>query len=134
MRIEVVAGDATRTAGDVLALKYAQARYGLDEHVAELLRRAGRTDAEMSPGPDDFCLLPGPEGFAPASILFVGVASLWELEYEQLRIFARRVLTILARERAETRRLLVTVHGPGYGLDEREAFESQVAGFVDAVQ
>jgi hypothetical protein len=25
------------------------------------------------------------------------------------------------------------VHGPGYGLDEIEAFESQVAGFVDAI-
>ncbi len=27
----------------------------------------------------------------------------------------------------------MTVHGPGYGLDEDEAFESQLAGFLDAI-
>ena len=31
------------------------------------------------------------------------------------------------------RRLALTIHGPGYGLDEVEAFESEVAGVVEAV-
>ncbi len=48
MRIEVIVGDATETAGDVLALKYAQAWYGLDKRVADRLRQEGRRDAEMS--------------------------------------------------------------------------------------
>lgn len=134
MRIEIVAGDATVTAADVLALKYAQNRYGLDELVAEQLRQAGRFDDEMSPGPDSFSILPSPEQIAARNILFVGVNPLWEFGYEQIRAFARRVLVILAGERPETRSLLVTIHGPGYGLDENESFESQVAGFLDAIQ
>jgi len=28
----------------------------------------------------------------------------------------------------------MTVHGPGFGLDEREAFRSQIAGIMDALQ
>ena len=134
MRIEIVAGDATLTPADVLALKYAQDWYGLDDFVAERLRQAGWRDAEMSPGPDSFSILPSPEHISATDILFVGVTPLFEFGYEQIRAFARRVLVILARERPETRSVLVTVHGPGYGLDENEAFESQVAGFLDAIQ
>ena len=44
------------------------------------------------------------------------------------------MLVTLAGELPATRTLLVTVHGPGYGLDENEAFESQVAGFVEAIE
>lgn len=134
MRIEVTAGDAARTAGDVLALKYAQAWYGLDKYVADRLRQEGHGEAEMSPPPDGFRLLSSPAGFAASSVLFVGVSSLWQFDYEQIRAFARKVLATLARELPATRTLLVTVHGPGYGLDENEAFESQVAGFVEAIE
>ena len=51
----------------------------------------------------------------------------------RFRAFARKVLASLAGELPDTRRLVVTVHGPGYGLDEGEAFESQLAGFLDAI-
>jgi hypothetical protein len=133
MRIEVIAGDATQVAADVLALKYAQARYGLDAFVAQQLRQAGRTDADMSPRPEGFRILPSPDGVKAASILFVGVVPLWEFDYERIRAFARKVLATLAGERPKTKTVLVTVHGPGYGLDETEAFASQVAGFLDAI-
>lgn len=134
MRIEVLAGDATMVEADVLALKYAQARYGLDAYVAQRLLEAGHTQEVMSPKPGGFRVLPGPEGVAARRILFVGVEPLWEFEYQQIRAFARKVLVSLAGELPATRRLVVTVHGPGYGLDEGESFESQLAGFLDAVE
>ncbi|MDR4493268.1 MAG: hypothetical protein R3B74_02380 [Nitrospirales bacterium] len=59
---------------------------------------------------------------------------LWDFEYQQIRAFARKVLSSLAGQLPETQKLIVTVHGTGYGLDEDEAFESQLAGFLDAVE
>jgi hypothetical protein len=43
MRIEISEDDATSVRVDVLALKYAQARYGLDSYVYERLLEAGHT-------------------------------------------------------------------------------------------
>lgn len=119
---------------DVLALKYAQARYGLDAYVAQRLQEAGHSEGVMSPKPGGFRVLSGPNGVAARRVLFVGVEPLWNFEYQQIRAFARKVLVSLAGELPETRRLVVTVHGPGYGLDESESFESQLAGFLDAIE
>ena len=38
----------------------------------------------------------------------------------------------LAGRSPEAERVAFTMHGPGYGLDEREAFESLIAGLLDA--
>lgn len=133
MRIEVLSGDVTAIEGDVLALKYAQGRYGLDAHVATLLHEAGHPMSVMSPRPGGFRLLPEVKGVAAKRILFVGVEPLGDFRYQQIRAFARKVLLSLASEAPDTKRLVVTVHGPGYGLDEDEAFESQLAGFLDAI-
>ena len=133
MRIEVVTGDATKIDADVLALKYAQAPYGLDAFVAERLREDGHSDTEMNPKPGGFRILPHVKGIAARRILFVGVERLQRFRYQQIRVFARKVLESLASEVPDTKRLIVTIHGPGYGLDEDEAFESQLAGFLDAI-
>jgi hypothetical protein len=34
---------------------------------------------------------------------------------------------------ADAREICLTLHGPGFGLDETEAFESEVAGLLDAI-
>ena len=133
MRIEVLASDATTVEADVLALKYAQARYGLDAYVAQRLLESGHPQEIMSPKPGGFRILEG-QGVAARHVLFVGVEPLWEFEYQQIRAFARKVLVSLAGQLPDTRRLIVTVHGPGYGLDESESFESQLAGFLDAIE
>lgn len=133
MRIEVVEGDATRIQSDVLALKYAQARYGLDSYVSERLFEAGHDQNAMSPRPGEFLVLPGPPGVSSRQVLFMGVEPLWEFRYRQIRAFARKILSALAGELPNTRDIVVTVHGPGYGLDEVEAFESQVAGLLDGI-
>jgi hypothetical protein len=67
-------------------------------------------------------------------VLLVGVDPLGSFGYEQIRLFSREVMTSLAGALPLARRLLVTIHGPGYGLDENEAFESELAGFLDAVE
>jgi hypothetical protein len=134
MRFEVVHEDATALDGDVLALKYAQAPYGLDAHVSELLSKVGVPEDKRTPRPGGFRLLMSPPGVTAERILFIGVDPLWSFGYEQIRLFSKKVMTSLAGELPFARRVLVTIHGPGYGLDENEAFESQLAGFLDAVE
>jgi hypothetical protein len=69
----------------------------------------------------------------PRSVLFVGVKSLRKFTYAEIRHFARNAMTFLAQKAPDTRSLALTIHGPGYGLDEVEAFESELAGIVEAV-
>jgi hypothetical protein len=134
MRFEVVHGDATALGGDVLALKFAQGQYGLDFKVAQLLANAGEDPKQAIPPPGAFAVLQAPPGLLVSHVLFVGVEPLPSFGYPEIRVFARRVLESLASGLPDTRRVLVTVHGPYYGLDEIEAFESELAGFLDAVQ
>ncbi|MCK4793620.1 MAG: hypothetical protein KAV87_58365 [Desulfobacteraceae bacterium] len=133
MRIEVLQGDATRIQSDVLVLKYAQARFGLDSYVSGKLLEAGHKQKEMSPRPGEFRILHGAPSVSSRQVLFVGVEPLWQFRYRQIRSFGRKTLFALAGELPDTRHIIVTMHGAGYGLDEVEAFESQIAGFLDGI-
>ena len=131
--IEVVEGDALDIDADVLALKYAQKYYGVDELVATRLMQAGVDKTGMKPRIGGFRLVPTNSAIAAKNALFIGVVDLYEFGYREIREFARRVLSSLAGATPEVRHIATTVHGAGYGLDEIEAFEAEVAGFLDAV-
>jgi hypothetical protein len=53
--------------------------------------------------------------------------------YKHLREFAASVLGALAEVAPQTEHLAMTIHGPGFGLDELEALRSQLAGYRDAL-
>lgn len=133
VRIQVVEGDALALDTDVLALKYAQASYGVDAAVAEVLRQAGEAPDHLTPRPDGFRLVAGRDAIGAGHVLFVGVAPLHEFGYRDIRAFARRALTALAGAKADTTHVALTVHGVGNGLDEGEAFEAEIAGLIDAI-
>ncbi|MCP5406927.1 MAG: hypothetical protein H6963_04315 [Chromatiaceae bacterium] len=134
VKIRLLAADALDVDVDVLALKYAQANYGLDTKVSRILTEEGKEPSLMKPKPNGFCLIDGVSGIAARQILFVGVAPLYSFGYAEIREFSRRVLSALAGSAPRTRRIALTLHGAGYGLDENEAFESEVAGLIDAIR
>ena len=117
---------------DALALKYAQAFHGLDRIVAATLMDARHGDLKISPKPGNYVLIPSEGKVAAHQILFVGVVSLNEFEYSEIRAFATRALTILWKEVPDARHVAMTIHGVNYGLDEREAFLAQLGGIMDA--
>jgi hypothetical protein len=124
IRIEVRRGDVLEVKSDVLVLKYAQALYGVDAQAAKALGRESRF-----PKPKAFELVDSSGALAPAHVLFVGVSgSVPRLPYREIRLFTSAALTYLARTYNTIERVTFTIHGPGYGLDEIEAFVSQVAG------
>ena len=95
--------------------------------------RAFDTEVRL-PGPSEFRLQDSPPGIKAERLLFVGVPPLREFGYGEIRAFARRALTALAREMPEAARILLTLYGVGFGLDEKEAFAAEIAGLVDAIR
>lgn len=130
--IEVKQADAVTFEADVLALKHAQALYGLDEKVANQLSQASHS--LRLPKPNKFWIVKNPKVVAAKAILFIGVPPIVDFGYGEIRIFARTVLSRLSKEMPSTATVALTLHGVGYGLDELEAFESEVAGLLDAIR
>ena len=68
------------------------------------------------------------------SVLMFGVASVMDFGYAEIRRFGRDLLAGLLKLAPEARTVGLTIHGPGYGLDEREAFEALIAGLRDGLE
>jgi hypothetical protein len=130
---EVVESDALTFQADVLAVKYAQQHYGVDKAVANALIREYPNLSDTLPKIDGFRFLAARDRVGARAVLFVGVKPLREFGYSDIRDFGRRVLVSLAGEAPQTGHVALTLHGAGYGLDEAEAFESEIAGLMDAV-
>ena len=103
---------------------------GLDEVVASRIS-AGHTQG-ISPQPDQYTLLPSRGEIAAKQALFVGVPPLSLLGYGEIREFVSHAMQILARNMPSAKHIAMTIHGPGYGLDETECFLAQIAGLMDA--
>jgi hypothetical protein len=133
IRIRVQEADALTMEADVLALKYAQALYGIDQAVAYRLVDAGLELNSMLPETNEHRLVPGHGSLGSRYALFVGIPDLLRVDYAELRLLASRTFEILADESVQVRHLVTTIHGPGFGLDEVEAFKAQLAGMLDAI-
>lgn len=130
--VRVEEGDALKYRVDVLALKYAQAFHGLDRAIAARFEEANLDTDPLKPLPGKVALVSS-RGHAMASrLLFCGVAPLGNFRYQQIREFSRTVLNAL-EDTPDIVHLGLTLHGAGYGLDEIEAFEAEIAGLADAV-
>ncbi|MGC2635995.1 MAG: hypothetical protein WA294_02380 [Acidobacteriaceae bacterium] len=130
--VDLKAGDVLATNADVLILKHAQARFGVDAEVLAMIEAEGR-HVEL-PKPGEFRFERGVDGVSAAKILFIGVPPLGQFNYKEIRSFARQALSILAAQEPRAEVALMTIHGAGYGLDELEAFGAEIAGLIDAIR
>lgn len=131
IELSVIHGDAFTVDADVLVAKYAQRTYGLDRAILSNLRDP--SSVPQLPGPGQHLAITGIDKLKARAVLLLGVEPLHLFGYPQIRDFARRALTTLFDAGSQVRTLLLTLHGAGYGLDEIEAFESEVAGLFDAI-
>lgn len=127
VELAVVAADITQRPCDLLVLKHADGFYGVDAIVS---KRLGFT-AGVPAGEASF--LTG-RNIEARKVLYIGVGPLGEFRYPQIRKFGRRALELAARDSGPTQVLCSPLHGPGYGLDDREAFLSLVGGFLDGIE
>lgn len=129
-KIFVKEADIVDFSCDVLVLKFAQSFYGADALVARLL--SSNPSKDVSPPLGKHVLLPSQGKIAAKDVLFVGVVPLYQFDYEQIRKLAKESLRILAKEMPNTAHIAMTIHGVGYGLDEKESFLAQIGGLFDA--
>jgi hypothetical protein len=129
VELKILEADALRYSSDLLVLKYAQRSYGADERAVHI----ARIDAKTLPTIGNSLLVKKPLGMAPRNLLFLGIESIGSFNYRSIRDFSRRALATAAEISSAVREISMTLHGLGFGLDETEAFESEVAGIVEAL-
>jgi hypothetical protein len=127
--IEVIEADGLEYETDALLLKHAQALYGLDEVVAT---RLGVTTEDL-PARDEIRVFRDPKGLGARAVIFVGVHSIWDFTYRDVRRFAFKALGAVREEIPDASTVAMTLHGVGFGLDEVECFEAEIAGILDAI-
>jgi hypothetical protein len=133
IRISVENRDVFSFECDVIALKYAQASFGVDKIMANKLMQESPEALQILPGPGKSAVFAAPSRTSAKQIIFVGVKSLFEFNYIEIRNFTKQVLTDAAIKAPQAKHIAFTLHGAGYGLDETEAFESEIAGIIDAL-
>jgi hypothetical protein len=131
--IKVISDDALVLQTDVLVLKYAQALFGVDHAVTNRLSKLHANLISSLPEFGKFLQIDTFGALGAKEILFVGVEQLFEFRYQNIREFAHRALAHLAKTSPQVENVCFTLHGAGYWLDEIEAFESEIAGIVDAL-
>ena len=134
IKIEIQVADALQFKADILVLKYAQSFYGVDSAAFARLGVLHRGVERKLPKPDDFLLLESQGGLGAEYVLFAGVVDVLQFRYKEIRDFAFRSLKYLSQVKPDAEHICLTLHGAGYGLDEREAFEAEIAGLVDAIE
>ncbi len=132
IEFEVQQGDVTTFDADVIALKFAQGLFGADQAVAGALGCSGDYLRGELSDPGAYRIWRTDGKIKAKLVLFVGTPPLYAFDYGEIRKFAARVLKVLKNVAHTTEHLAMTIHGVGYGLDESEAFRSQLAGCLDA--
>ncbi|HJR80363.1 MAG TPA: hypothetical protein VJ821_09845 [Anaerolineales bacterium] len=133
IHIEIQETDALKIKADVLVLKYAQDFFGADSLAFTRLALLHKNLEKKLPKPSEFLLLESLGSLASNYVLFAGVEGLMKFRYKEIREFAFNSLKELAAIKPEAKYICFTMHGANYGLDETEAFEAEIAGFVDAL-
>jgi hypothetical protein len=132
--VEIVQGDVLEFAADVLALKYAQHYYGSDQAVSEVLLKNGVAADELKPTLGNYALVDSSRVLRCPHVLFVGVPPLLEFGYPEIEKWAHRAIAIVAERYPGAVHVAMTLHGPGFGLDEIEALHAEIRGVLGAAR
>lgn len=130
IEIRILEEDGLTYRADALVLKHAQALYGLDR---KAVVHTG-IDPDLLPKPGEYQQFPRHPNVAAGAMLFIGTRPIGEFTYSDVRDFGYRALACVANSLRDVTEIAVTLHGVGYGLDETECFDAEVAGILDAVR
>ncbi len=122
-QVECLKGDVLDTPADLLILKYANGFHGADLAVAKAL---GLKQLDLKSG--EYQFVQTDQKIRAQEVLFLGVGRLGAFDYAPISAFASKAMEIARRERPAAKLLGITLHGPGYGLDELASIDSLIAG------
>ena len=130
IELTIVQGDICQFPVDLVGLKYAQGFYGADLAVSQALVKAGLPEDSLRPATGEIRLVDTRQGIAAPRALFVGIRPLHQVNYQDIRELAATTLRSITRDGVGVRHLAMTIHGPGFGLDEVEGTLAQVGGIM----
>jgi hypothetical protein len=131
--IEIKTEDALKTKADVLILKYAQEFYGADSMAFSKLAVFHKNLERKLPKPQEFLFIESLGSLGASHVLFTGVTDIFHFRYKEIREFSFASVKYLLEIKPDAEHICFTVHGVNYGLDETEAFKSELAGIIDAI-
>jgi hypothetical protein len=129
VQLRVLEADALSYETDLLVLKHAQRSYGVDAKAVQ----GARINVATLPAVGENLLVRAPSRVGPRNLLFIGVEPIHFFGYQFIRYFSRRAIAQADEALPSVREIAMTMHGIGFGLDETEAFESEVAGVIEAL-
>jgi hypothetical protein len=110
-----------------MVLKYADSFHGADRAVAEAIGFKEHIEAGQ------FKYLTTPQ-LAAKAVVFLGVGPLRQFRYAEIQEFSAKAIGLTAVLASKPKpEIVMTIHGPGYGLDPQEAFLAQLAGLSSGV-
>jgi len=127
-------GDVRRAEGDVLVLKYAQARFGADLLVARELQEIGTRSSSISPEPGKAVLVETKGQLGTPKVMILGVKALNLFGYREIQKFGFDALRAVNELSPTAQQVVMTLHGAGNGLDEFECAGMLIAGCVQALK
>jgi hypothetical protein len=133
INVSIVHSNAFEIKADTLILKYAQELHGLDRSIVYQLNKIGLLVQNKLPGIGNNYFIESHQITNTKNILFIGTPELIDFNYSEIRTFGKSVLPTLTKVNPTVETVLMTIHGPGYGLDETEAFKSLLAGLMDSI-
>ena len=131
IRFSICEGDITDFEADIIILKYAQGFFGADYAVASRLDVREEIVNELN-AIGDYKIYHSLGRVKSPQVFFMSVPPLYQFGYREIRKFSFDILKTLADKMPSVQHLAMTVHGVGYGLDETESLQSQLAGCFDA--
>jgi hypothetical protein len=135
VEIRVSCTDIRDVPVNYVVVKNARNASGAGKAVARSLNILGEVedDSPELPMVGDWDVYSG-EGISAEYAIIGSVKRIPYFGYDDIRWFSRQSLELAEKESDAAERIAHTIHGPGYGLDLREAFESQLAGFSGAIK
>lgn len=130
MQIHIDQSDAIVAPVDVLVVKYAQQRFGLDKTIAGRLSVVGADERTITPGPGSVVLVPSRGVVAAPVIAFVGTVDYAAFDYKDVYRLAQDAINAIQKQMPLAKSVGITAHGPGFGLDELESMRWMLNGIA----
>lgn len=128
--VEIEIADVTNIKVDLLAVKSGPQLYGASLAVVRAMNLDSASERKIA---QELVLLEAGGQLGVARVLFQPAPPLTHFDYRDARKFARDILVNAAHLAPESESIAITLHGPGFGLDEREAFEAEIGGLVESI-
>lgn len=127
MKITIRKGDIFKESGNILILKHAQMPHGLDRVIVEKISEQQPDIVNRLPSLNEEILIDGKIlGFD--QILFLGVVSLFDFKYQEITKFIKRAFEKINHSTLSPVKIVLTLHGAGYGLEIDRAFLAELEG------